>query len=193
MNELESWATSYICKGKSPRHTYQQEFLTRNILGWLPTEISHPVTLLQYCGFHLGLFFVLFCFLSAKLFSPAQATKSFGNCFHFSSNFCGTQLIDAASSSAPKIMSLWQDGKGFLCVLWEEVLRQSPDLWYLLIPYSDLQSWRAALNDLCAAQESESICFSRTNALRVCALLNKTLRESLNQIRFCNLSALIEW
>lgn len=140
MNELDSWATSYICKGKSPRHTYQQEFQTRNILGWLPTEISHPVTLLQYCDFHLGLFFVLFCFLSAKLFSPAPATNRFGNCFNFLGNLCGIQLFYDASSSAPKIMSLLQDAKGFLCVLWEErreVLRQSPDLWYLLILCSD--------------------------------------------------------
>lgn len=41
MNELRSWATNYICKGKSPRHTYQQEFQAQNTLGWLPTEIFH--------------------------------------------------------------------------------------------------------------------------------------------------------
>lgn len=70
------------------------------------------VSLLQYCGFHLGCFF-----LPSYLALQTTATNKFGNCLHFSCSFCGTQLFCDTLSSDPKILSLAQDAKGFLCVL----------------------------------------------------------------------------
>lgn len=106
MNELRSWATNYICKGKSPRHTYQQEFQGRNTLGWLPTEIFHQ---------SFTVLWLTSRFLPSYLALQTPATNKFGNCFPFSHSFSGIKLFCDTSFLDPKTTSLSQDAEG-VCV-----------------------------------------------------------------------------
>lgn len=105
MNELRSWATNYICKGKSLRHTYQQEFQAQNTLGWLPTEIFHQSVF--YSTVAPTSFFV-------KLFSTAENRNQ--QIWYLPSfltlSFSGTQLFCDTLSSHPNTVSLSQDAKG---------------------------------------------------------------------------------